>query len=251
MPALTAVAVSAALVLAAVHVVTPVLRSLHGTPRNVWLSIAGGVSVSYVFVHLLPELASSQAEVSEVADDWALGFAERHVYVVALAGLAVFYGLEHMAKTSRGQIGGSERSAPEAPSGSTGVFWVHMLSFGLYNAIVGYLLLHLDRRTTGTLIAFTAAMAMHFVVTDYGLAEHHQHTYRRIGRWVLVAAVLGGAALGLTVQISEAAVAVLIAFLAGGIILNVIKEEIPSERRSRFWAFGLGIVGYTILLLAL
>ena len=45
--------------------------------------------------------------------------------------------------------------------------------------------------------------------------------------------------------------AVLFAFLAGGVILNVIKEELPEEQESLFWAFALGAALYTVLLLAL
>lgn len=74
--------------LALVHVVTPWLRFLEGTPRSAWLSLAGGVSVAYVFVHFLPELASGEAEIGRIAGDVA--FAERHVYLIALAGLLVF-----------------------------------------------------------------------------------------------------------------------------------------------------------------
>ncbi|MGI8510875.1 MAG: hypothetical protein ACR2MQ_16320 [Gemmatimonadaceae bacterium] len=37
----------------------------------------------------------------------------------------------------------------------------------------------------------------------------------------------------------------------GGVILNVLKEAVPSERRSRFWAFRLGVAVYTALLLTL
>jgi hypothetical protein len=52
-------------------------------------------------------------------------------------------------------------------------------------------------------------------------------------------------------ELSALAVAVLVAFLAGGVILNVLKEEVPTERRSRFWAFALGMAGYAALLLTL
>ena len=41
----------------------------------------------------------------------------------------------------------------------------------------------------------------------------------------------------------------LVAFLAVGVMLNVLKEEVPSERRSRFWAFGGGMAVYALLLL--
>lgn len=41
------------------------------------------------------------------------------------------------------------------------------------------------------------------------------------------------------------------AFLGGGVVLNVLKEEVPSERQSRFWAFAAGAAGYAALLLML
>lgn len=47
------------------------------------------------------------------------------------------------------------------------------------------------------------------------------------------------------------ALAAITAFLAGGIVLNVLKEELPEERESRFWAFALGATSYATILLAL
>jgi hypothetical protein len=43
----------------------------------------------------------------------------------------------------------------------------------------------------------------------------------------------------LLTEIPEVTIAVLLAFLAGGVIMNVLKEELPEERESRFWAFAL------------
>ncbi len=68
---------------------------------------------------------------------------------------------------------------------------------------------------------------------------------------MLAAAIFLGWLLGLLTAISEAALAVLLAFLAGAVILNVLKEELPEERESRFWAFALGAGMYTALLLML
>lgn len=251
----TLAAFLAAGLLALTHMVTPSLRFLKGRPRSVWLSLAGGVSVAYVFVHLLPELAAGQAKVSRAAKDF--GLAERHVYLIALLGLAAFYGLDRMAKTSRSAREGAAvqdgREAEEAAEAATspGVFWIHIASFAAYNALVGYLLLHREVMTLGALAFFAVAMALHFVVTDYGLNEDHKARYRHVGRWLLAAAVLLGFLVGLATEISEAAVAVLTAFLAGGVILNVLKEEVPSEQRSRFWAFAAGMAGYAALLLTL
>ncbi len=229
-----------------VHLFSGAVSFLDGTPRSVWLSIAGGVSVAYVFVHLLPELGEAQETVAE-AMGGGLAFLESHVYLVALLGLAVFYGLERAANSSRGR----KRKAGEEDATSAGVFWLHISSFAIYNAIIGYLLLHREDTGLEPLLLFATAMILHFLVNDHGLREHHRGAYYRIGRWVLAAAIAFGWMLGLLAEISEVALAVLIAFLAGGIVLNVLKEELPEERESRFWAFALGAALYAALLLAL
>ena len=109
----------------------------------------------------------------------------------------------------------------------------------------------LNRLATGfeALVLFAFAMALHFVFNDYGLREEHKGLYTRVGRWVISAAVLLGWAIGLAVEIPEAAVATLTAFLGGGVIMNVLKEELPEERQSRFWAFAVGATAYAALLL--
>ena len=100
-----------------------------------------------------------------------------------------------------------------------------------------------------SLAFFVVAMALHFLVTDFSLNEDHRARYRTIGRWVLVGALAVGVWLGESTELSKATIAVLVAFLAGGVMLNVLKEEVPSERRSRFWAFGGGMAVYALLLL--
>ena len=226
----------AALVLAAVHLVSPGLVFLDRTPRSIWLSIAGGVSVAYVFVHLLPELARLQREhFGELA-------VEAFIYLFALAGLVAYYGLEQLAKRHGG---GHGRSTP------AGVFWLHLGSFALYNFLIGYLLDEQARHEgMSGMTLYAGAMALHFVVNDRALYRHHGALYTRQGRWVLSAAVLAGWAAGLWIEIALEWVAALIALLAGSVVLNVIKEELPQERESRFWAFVLGAGAYAALLVA-
>ena len=126
---------------------------------------------------------------------------------------------------------------------------MHVASFSAYNALIGYLLLHRETPGFQSLFLFAFALGLHFVVNDHALREDHKELYDRTGRWVLAAAVLVGWGIGLFGEISEAALAVLFAFLAGGIILNVLKEEIPEERESSFWAFAMGAAFYTVVLL--
>ncbi len=240
------VSLLAVVVLAVVHLFAGSMRFLAGTPRSVWLSIAGGVSVAYVFIHLLPDLAEEQEAIREAIGE-TFSFLEYHVYLVALIGLAVFYGLERAAKISRQR----RRGADKEDSAGAGVFWLHVASFTVYNALIGYLLLHREQQGLRSLILFAFAMGVHFVVNDYGLREDHKGTYDRIGRWVLVAGIFAGWVVGLIFEVSEAALGVLFAFLAGSVIMNVLKEELPEERKSRFWAFALGAALYAAILLAL
>lgn len=79
----------AALMLASVHLLCVRLRFLDRTPRSRWLSFAGGVAVSYVFLHLLPEIAKGQRLMDERTRG-VLAFFEGHAYLLALAGLVGF-----------------------------------------------------------------------------------------------------------------------------------------------------------------
>jgi len=224
---------AAAAGLALVHLLAGRLR-FGPEPRSLALSAAGGVSVSYVFVHVLPELGDRTGHLAGLT-----GRLDHHVYLVTLVGFASFYGLELLA----------QRSEEAETDGSSVGFWLHVGGFVPYYALVGYLLAAGEREGALDLGVFAVAMALHFAVVDHGLREHHRDRYDRLGRWLLAGSVLAGTAVGLAVRIEEAAVTLVFAFLAGGIILNAIKEELPADRRSRFPAFAAGAAGYAALLL--
>lgn len=240
---------AAAVALALVHFFAERLTFLDRIPRSGWLSFGGGVSVAYVFVHLLPEVGAG----GEAVAAWLpLAFLEHHVYLVALSGFVAFYGLERLAVRSKDDpesAGGGGEAAGERDRASSpsGVFWVHVGSFTVYNVLIGYTLHH--REDFASLVLFTVAMALHFVVNDYGLREHHRRLYHDVGRWLVSAAVVTGTALAFVFPLGESLFSTVLAFLAGGIVLNVVKEELPEERRSRFSAFAAGAALYTTVLL--
>lgn len=243
-------ALVAACLLAAVHLFSSSIPLDRALPRNRWLSLGGGISVAYVFLHLLPDLAQHQRTIGEAAGSLQqsapalLADMEHHAYFIALLGLATYYGLERMAWRDRRQPPDGEGSEQTGAA----AFWVSMSGFTLYNGLIGYLLAEQARRGLGNLYVFSLALGLHLVVNDYALHEHHRHRYRRVGRWILSSAVLAGAAIGLTGAVAQVPVSVLLAFLAGGVVLNVLKEELPAERESSFGAFALGAAAYAALL---
>ena len=250
----------AALALGAVHLGAGKLRFLGGLPRSGWLSFAGGVSVAYVFVHLMPELAEHQETLGGYEGVlWA--------FVLALAGLVAFYGLERRALTDRAeaaeQADGATEKEAEAEvehhgtddakgdgeamhDAGEGGFALHLGSFALYNVLVGCLLARSEE--VDGLLPYLVAMALHFVVNDFGLRDHYKERYAYPGRWILAGATVAGWALGAFVPLGEELLAGFHAFLAGGVVLNVLKEELPESRRSRFWAFAVGAAAYAAFL---
>jgi zinc transporter ZupT len=229
-----------ALGFALIHLLIGRLTFLRAIPRSRWLSAAGGVAVAYVFLHVLPELAAGQARVSEHLEPGG-AILERHVYLIALLGLATFYGLERMIRSVRDAAGTDEMAR--------GVLWLHIGSFAAYNAMLSYLLLHREDQTHLGLLLYFVAIGLHLATTDFGLRQHAPAAYDRVARWVLCAAVLAGWLPGLLFEVAEPVVAMLFAFLAGGIVLNVLKEELPEDRQSRFSAFAIGAGGYAVVLL--
>lgn len=233
-------------VLAAIHLAADRLTFLDVIPRSRWLSIGGGVSVAYVFIRLLPELVAGQAVVDRYVPPFFL-LLEKHVYLLAMIGLLLFYGLERIVRVNQAVPG------PKYGESTTtrGVYRLHIFSFALYNMLIGYLVVHREIPGLLALALFTVAMGFHFLVTDYGLKKDHRAEYGRSGRWVLVGALVLGWAAGVLTEVSEVLVVALSSLLAGGVILNVLKEELPTERQSRLVPFFAGAAAYSLILLVI
>ncbi|MHA6333402.1 hypothetical protein ACXYL9_06920 [Qipengyuania sp. CAU 1752] len=232
---------------AAIHLFSGRLRFLETTPRSGYLSAAGGIAVAYVFLHLLPELFEHRATFIEhlrLGEDGA----EIVLFSLALTGLVVFYGVER-AILAHGPARNASAETSEEPE-PNGVFWFHIAAFALYNFLIGYLLSERAIEASRELVLYSIAMGVHFVTNDHGLRAHHQCLYDRYARWVLAAAVLAGTGIGAILPVGPEALAMLFALLAGGVILNVLKEELPAERESRFLPFALATIAYAVLLAA-
>lgn len=231
-----------AIAFASLHILGRRLRFLDRVPRSRLLSAAGGVAVAYVFVHLLPELAAAQETVAGRVSG-PLARVDAHLYLVALLGLVVFYGLERQAMRSRSR----QRQRHGVDEAETQVAWVTFGSYAAYNVVIGYLLT--ERGDPVALATFAAALGIHFLVVDHGLRDRHGRNYRRWGRWLVGAATVLGWMLGVAVDVPQPAVGGVLGFLAGGVVMNTIKEELPEERQSRLSPFVAGAAGYAALLL--
>lgn len=219
---------------------------LAGIPRSKWLSVAGGISVTYIFLQAFPELHEYQEHMLE-EDMFAIpGIDEIEIYLISLLGLTFFYGLENKSRKSTE----SDRQPDEGEVEEyMGIFWIHVSSFAVYNFIIGYLLLQREETSLAQMLIYAIAMSFHLIVTDHSLEDHFSNNYKKRGRWILVAALVAGWATSIFTVIPDIYVGMIFSFIAGGIIMNVMKEELPQERESNLLAFCLGVLGYSIVLI--
>lgn len=235
----------AAFALALIHMFVGRMRFVRAVPRQWWLSFSGGVAVTYVFLLLLPKLEGGQPLLAKLFEG-LLANLEHHAYLVALLGLLTFFGLERLAVGSRLARGGhGANDVTSAP-----VFGVTMTLHALYNVLIGYLLVD-DRRGVQGVLLFAVAMGLHLFVNGYALYGHHKGSYERTGRWVLALSLLVGWLLGILEDLPKLVTAALTAFLSGGVLMNVFREELPATHESRFRPFllGAGLYGPLLLLL--
>lgn len=223
-----------ALLLSLIHIFAHHWSFFSTIPRSQWLSFSGGISVSYVFLQILPELHEGQKVFNQKG--WNL-FGEHQVFLLALFGLVTFYGLERLAK--------GRKSAQDHRR----IFWVHLASFSVYNILIGYILQNREQHSLKGVAFYFLAMGAHFFVNDFGLQATFKSIYVSKGRWILAGCIILGWLLGYFYELPESSYVILLALIAGGIILNVLKEELPEERESRFWAFLLGTFVYSLALL--
>lgn len=232
-----------ALVLAVIHLFSPHIRRLPFIPESKMASFAGGIAVSYVFLHMIPELALSKETIGNILIKTFKhqSMAELGIFFVALIGFTVFYGLEKLARS---------KGNPNTDKPSPAVYHVHLLAFGIYNAVISYTLpLRLMAGEAFVVIFTVVAMGLHFMLIDRHMHNRFPDQYTHLGRFILTFALLIGWGMAFLTEIKHQEVAsFLTAFLAGSILLNVIRDELSFDRTSSFVWFTIGMLFYSGLL---
>jgi hypothetical protein len=222
-----------ALALGCIHATAGWLhRGTKARPR--WLSAASGVSAAYVFVHLLPDLSEAETLWLNARPHRPFQWLEHQVYLMALIGLVLSLGL---ARVTYGQ---GQRPVR---------FWLQIAASAVYNLLIGGFAF----RVTGLVPLLLAVLAFggHLLINDHDLQLRYGRDYERTGRWLLAAAPLLGWYLGSHFEEPGIGYSALLGLVGGGIILNVIKEELPEQREGRFSVFVAGALLYSALLLTL
>ncbi|MCA0894796.1 hypothetical protein [Microbulbifer agarilyticus] len=192
------------------------------------LSVSAGVGITYVFLAVLPKMAIVQASLGGTVDDGSILPVERHVYLGALAGFVIFLFIANKGFSKRSKDPGSKLTIGEI---------VVLTVFSLYFAQIGFLL---GEWPSGSLLgyfALTCAIGMHFIGINYHLWKRYPCRYARLFRWFFSCSlIIGWLAAGFAEQVGEL-VKLSSMFVAGGIIITAIREEIPSQSETNIFYF--------------
>lgn len=196
--------------------------------QSKFLSTAGGVAIAYVFIDLLPKLCKNDLMVRQSLHA-LFPYFERHVFIMALFGFLLFYLVDRRQNEAK-------------------TYWLSISSYALFNFLIGYAIVDKNDPEVKPLVLFTIAMGLHYFVNDFTLTRDHAQ-YRKSGRWILVACLLLGWIIGLFSQLPTVAIALVTAFIGGGVIMNVIRHELPKENPNNNKAFLFSALAYMLILL--
>ncbi len=217
----------ALLVLAAIHLFANRAKVLGWVWHRQFLSFASGISLAYVFVDLLPALEKGSPVLKQAFGE-LLPFLELHTYLLALLGILFYYGVE----SAQSKLNNS---------------WVPISGYLLFNFLVGAGLSDSSNPEIQPLTLFTIAIGMHYFVRD-----HMANVTKKpavLGALILI--LFAGYLVGYLTQIPPAATAVGISFVAGGILLNIFRYELPKKEKGGYLWFVFGALLYTTMLLSL
>lgn len=225
---------AAVCVFAMVHLFAAKAQQMSFIAHGRLLSAGGGVAISYVFIDLLPKLSQSDVIVTQALSG-VFPYFERHVYVMALIGFLLFFVVDRAQK----------------PIQSRGAFGLSLFSYTLFNFLIGYAVADPTNPEVKPLALFTIAIALHYFTNDYTLSEAHGDEYRQFGKWILILSMFLGWYAGLWITLAPTAVALVSAFIGGGVIMNVTRHELPKDKPNSLGSFLSTAAIYTALLLAI
>lgn len=215
-------------------------RHLPGNGRS-FVSFAGGVAVAYVFLHMLPDLVEYNKPIGEylLTHLWLTPFTELLIYIVALLGFLAYYGFDLLAERYR-----------DEGHDDVLVYGLHLGMFCLYNFLITYTMSLRALSSMPATCVFTFAMALHFVLTDRKFCRFYTTKFKHFGRFLLMSALLVGWLCSVIFDpVNVLVSAFMLAFLAGSVLLNVFREELPATRLTNYVWFSVGIIIVTLTLL--
>ncbi len=212
----------------------------HLLSRSNVISFGAGMSVAYVFVHMMPELHDVRRSFVAAAG-MELPFEGMGTYFLSLLGFLTFIALHQWRSRQRAT----------APHGQA--MRMHVRGFAAYVWLMAYLLensLH-EKRASFALAAYGFAIAFHFLAVDTALHEEYGKAYGTGNRRLLAAMSVVGWAMGIVLTLPHFAIALLVAFVSGAIVMNSTVMELEKQPHPHLAPMLAGGLLYGMILIPL
>lgn len=225
----------AIMMIAIVHVLYPRVEKAASAYRHVWIPFTGGVAIGYVFLYLLPKLSDYTAAIRVDGIQGVWEILDYRVYLYCLVGFTFYYFVDQYKDT--------EDDNPVKPVILKGG------GFFIYNVLTGYVLANWSRPGIIPVFLGGGVLTMHLLGVNYQVREWNNRIFDDYFRWLFAVAIIIGWGAGAFLAIPRELEMVVTGVLAGGIITNIMIEEIPSRQPGKTRPF-LGGVALIVLVTA-
>ena len=224
------------------HAVSPYLNRHKFFGQPFFVSFSGGTAVAYVFLHMLPSLVENNEPLGKLLSQYdpLTPLLDLGIFIAALIGFMVYYGLERLAW----RVGNVQRENQRP------VYYLHVFLFALYNFLITYTMPLRVQTGLSFAVIFAVAIGLHFMLVDRNFSAHFGKQFSGKARLMfLLALLLGWVVTVVTDPVNVLLVSLMVAFLAGSVLYNVFREELPMGKNSSFGGFCVGVILFAGLLL--
>jgi len=220
----------------------------HPVLKRTFLSFGAGMSVAYIFIHVLPVLENMR-RAAELIPDMEHPFHGLIVYVAAMLGFILFYGIDRaFARVESIE----ETLTTNGFIKNEALYFIilHMSGFGIYVWLVSYFLVRGAEPDPLGIGLYTLAMLLHLLNMNNTFRNQYGDRYHNWISRFMALCVLTGWLCGIFFELPEIWLIALVSLVAGAILVNTMIGELSHNDEGIFIPFFGGALLFSILLLA-
>jgi zinc transporter ZupT len=186
------------------------------------VSFAAGLSVSYIFLHLFPQIYLTAHEVP------------RLIFLAMLTGFVAYHAIEKLIY----QYAPRDEVVDD-------IELEHSVTLFFYHFAIGIVFLSLMRQSQWDGVLFFIPVSLHVIIN----ALPHGHRFQRMSvKAFFSSAPLLGVMMALVVPIPPVVYALLFGVVAGILLFVEAREVVPRRRAESIVWFLIGVVSYGFLI---
>lgn len=218
------IALAIGLILGALHYFSENLELASESRRYRIISFGAGISIAYLFLHLLPHTYEAAVHLKEA------------VFIFLLLGFALF----HLSEKYVYQHLQEEKRARELKE-------IHSIAFFVYHFFVGIVVKDIFEDGILEGFLFVIPIALHTGLSTVSLSRIHGNIRENIFIKILLSlSTLLGIVFALIVPVSDIVNNILVSFITGVLLYIFVKEFLPEKEKGKPLLFILGIILFIV-----